>query len=376
MSAPSEPAIASGDAASGELPILRAYPTTPVANRAPAYPIPAFRQFLPASPGLSPSLPTAPSAPIGEDRVHFTVTTASILVPDRIVEIYLWAHTAEQRPEVIDRFGEIAKGPTLSRSQGPARIERGTMVRVRLAIDGLDVPEPEEMLLWNGEISSAIFLLPVPAATPSGQRGATVRIFILGLRVAALKFIVEVGQATVPNSVTAAIVPYRKAFASYAQVDRDQVLGRVQGMQKVLPELDIFLDVVSLRFSKDWASKLWKVIPECDIFYLFWSANAKKSAWVTQEWRCGLKTRGLSFIDPVPLESPDVAPPPPELADKHFNDWCVHTPLGRARRAASRAIGEFDISTIQGSGPHRPEFVRETRNDARTRSRHHRTGRH
>ena len=30
---------------------------------------------------------------------------------------------------------------------------------------------------------------------------------------------------------------------------------------------------------------------------------------------------GLDFIDPVPLVSPLKVPPPPELVDKHFNDW-------------------------------------------------------
>ena len=33
-----------------------------------------------------------------------------------------------------------------------------------------------------------------------------------------------------------------------------------------------------------------------------------------------LEKRGLGFIDPVPLESPQLSPPPVELASKHFND--------------------------------------------------------
>src|SRR5258708_28342388 len=100
----------------------------------------------------------------------------------------------------------------------------------------------------------------------------------------------EIGQAAIPIPVTSGIPPYRKAFASYARPDRDDVLARVQGMQKILPQLEIFLDVVSLRSGEEWQSKLWQVIPEHDIFYLFWSANAKKSAWVKEEWHCALKT--------------------------------------------------------------------------------------
>ncbi len=34
--------------------------------------------------------------------------------------------------------------------------------------------------------------------------------------------------------------------------------------------------------------------------------------------------RGLEFIDPVPLVSPDKVKPPPELAGQlHFNDWVL-----------------------------------------------------
>jgi hypothetical protein len=62
------------------------------------------------------------------------------------------------------------------------------------------------------------------------------------------------------------------------------------------------------------------VIPEADVFYLFWCRHAKSSSWVEKEWRCALNKRGLDFIDPVPLESPEDAPPPLELAAKHFND--------------------------------------------------------
>jgi hypothetical protein len=33
--------------------------------------------------------------------------------------------------------------------------------------------------------------------------------------------------------------------------------------------------------------------------------------------------RGIEFIDPVPLVSPEVVPPPAELAAKHSNDWML-----------------------------------------------------
>lgn len=61
-----------------------------------------------------------------------------------------------------------------------------------------------------------------------------------------------------------------KVFAKpEQQTDRDEVLGRIQGIQKILHDLDIFLDVAKLRSGDDWRTKLTQVIPENDIFYLF-----------------------------------------------------------------------------------------------------------
>ena len=94
-------------------------------------------------------------------------------------------------------------------------------------------------------------------------------------------------------------------------------------MLKAVPDLDVFLDVLSLRSGEDWAQALVRTIPASDVFYLFWSEHAKRSEWVEREWRCALEIRGLDFIDPVPLVSPELVPPPAELAAKHFNDWVL-----------------------------------------------------
>jgi hypothetical protein len=48
-------------------------------------------------------------------------------------------------------------------------------------------------------------------------------------------------------------------------------------MKKIRPELDIFLDVLSLRSGQDWDQQLRLQIPEKDVFFLFWSLNASKS---------------------------------------------------------------------------------------------------
>jgi hypothetical protein len=122
----------------------------------------------------------------------------------------------------------------------------------------------------------------------------------------------------------------RSAFASYASDDRDAVLGRIQGMLKAMPSLDVFVDVASLRSGDHWQDRLRSEILSRDVLYLFWSKAASASRWVDKEWRCGYSERGIKFIDPVPLVSPKIVPPPKELAKLHFNDWVLAFMRGQA----------------------------------------------
>ena len=84
--------------------------------------------------------------------------------------------------------------------------------------------------------------------------------------------------------------------------------------------LKVYVDADALRSGTYWEGGLHSRIDSADVFYLFWSRRAIASDWVRREWRWALKSKGLDFIDPVPLESPEDAPPPDELAAKYFND--------------------------------------------------------
>jgi hypothetical protein len=92
-------------------------------------------------------------------------------------------------------------------------------------------------------------------------------------------------------------------------------------MVAALPDLDIFLDAVHLRVGEDWQQRLETEIATRDRFFLFWSAAACRSPWVEFEWRTALRTRGLEHIAPVRLDELALAPPPADLASRHFGDW-------------------------------------------------------
>jgi hypothetical protein len=236
----------------------------------------------------------------------------------------VWAHVEHQRTEVMRRIRESAQGLELLAEKGPLRLARGTVLTVRLRAADLIVEDPEDTILWAGEIGQASFPVKVPAKAPFGDKAASVTFHVDGLQVAKLHFTLTVAQAgTASQSLATRQARHRTAFASYASEDRDEVLSVLQGLQKGVPGLTVFLDVAALRSGERWEQRLREEICSRDVLYLFWSEAARQSAWVEREWRLGFEHRGVDFIDPVPLVSPAVVPPPRELAELHFNDWVL-----------------------------------------------------
>ena len=259
------------------------------------------------------------------DRVHFAVTSLTAAIAGEHFHLDFWMYLENRLEEVIRRAKEeLATSKIQVRTEGPVELERGTRVTVEVNIQGLAIDPPRKDVLWVGNISKAGFIVSVPKKADEGFHAGKADVYLNGLQIAQVCFHINVEEeASSVELMPIEVKVIQKAFASYASEDRAKVLGRIQGMQKILPKLEVFIDVVSLRSGQKWEQELWKVIPTYDVFYLFWSVNAKGSYWVDKEWRCALKTRDLDYIDPIPLVSPEEAPPPPELASKHFNDWML-----------------------------------------------------
>ena len=261
------------------------------------------------------------------DNVHFTITAPPKVKPRSSFVVDLWAHLEEEQKKVIEQAMMMADEEDLTiRSVGPKRISRGTELTAELSIEDMDIQEPSQTILWEGEIGNANYAVKAPEGIELGSKQGSAKIFIDGLRIAVINFVIHVSDSPAEEGVMK--IPGEEhrietAFASYARLDRDKVLPRIQGIQKALPSLNIFLDIMSLRSGQDWEKEIRNIIPIRDVFYLFWSENAQKSHWVEVEWRCALETRGIDFIDPIPLTSPEVCPPPLELATKHFDDWTL-----------------------------------------------------
>jgi hypothetical protein len=261
-------------------------------------------------------------ADVSIDNVQFTVTAPGSLLPGAASEVQFWVHVGQQTEAELMRFHEMHHRDTdTTNPQGPVRLQHGACLSIRLRLGGgLQCIESHRWFTWAGEIGNASFSIIVPPGVLEGDLVALASIRLNGCQIAKLSFLLNIGSKTMPSrAVHCQTVTHRKAFASYASEDRDEVMARVQNIQAVYNGLKICVDSVDLRSVTYFEYDLYSRIDAAGVFYLFWCRHAMVSGWVTREWGRALKSKGLDFIDPVPLESLESAPPPEELAARDFD---------------------------------------------------------
>jgi HEAT repeat protein len=264
------------------------------------------------------------------DNVYFSVIAPRILAPggSRVIDVLVHL---EEPDRLFSRLAGLAYYRHIARprSAGPTGVERGLVMVVRLEVADFGIDGLEDTVYWAGTSGQTTFPVAVPDDAAPGPHVGLVHVSVAGLQVARIYFELVVGAGGASErelgaeDVTTRDELLRTAFASYAHEDLNEVLARVQGMLKVLPDLEVFLDVLTLRSGEDWEARIEQEIAARDAFFLLWSLPASHSRWVDKEWRTALAKKGLEAIDPVPLQPPTIAPPPPELARLHFNDWAL-----------------------------------------------------
>jgi len=252
------------------------------------------------------------------DLVQFSVFAPAKVAPARSFVLEVWAYNREQRDEVL-QLATRARRLIERGSRANVRIPARKQLTLVLHLDGFVVKEPQDSFFWCGEFVNASFIVDVPPALAPGDYPGQINILHDGLLLWRIVFEITVGaDSGAQMTLRARQQLFRTAFASYASADRAEVLRRVQGLSAA--GVDVFLDVIALRAGQQWEEELFENIRQRDIFYLFWSEAARASEWVEREWRYALSEKGLDYIHPIPLVDPRSAPPPRELASRHFND--------------------------------------------------------
>ena len=259
----------------------------------------------------------------------------SIIHPAQKFILEFWAHLLTQTDEVISLARQIKRDRRVGLKTEIA-LRPGAKLELLLDIPSLRVEDRTEWIVWSGKPVNASFIVESPRDISLGSHTGRVSVSASGITVAKVCFSIMIEPATGPRKTAPQKLPItqrqpRSAFASYSSLDRKDVFGRVQGMRKVSPDLEVFLDVLKLRSGDKWETEIRQHIPAKDVFFLFWSTNAARSKEVDKEWRLALETRGLEYIDPVPLTDPSLARPPKELESLHFNDLYVANRNARKR---------------------------------------------
>ena len=255
-----------------------------------------------------------PAEPTQTDQVNFSAMAQGQLEAGAQFILDIWAYTESQTNQLKELADELGRGQMKGTKRGIG-IEQGSVLEVHLSLPGFEVADPVDLLTWNGEPVNVSFPVTAPKDCTKGSHVGTATIHSHGLMICKLHF--QIGAGAVSGLLTERP---RTAFASYSSQNRNEVLGCLQGMQKVAPNLDVDIDVISLRSGQDYRETLGRLIPKKDVFFLFWSQAASESKEVEWEWRLALNNKGLGFIDPVPLEDPRQVPPPLELSSLHFGD--------------------------------------------------------
>lgn len=268
--------------------------------------------------------PVAPGAPRAPDAVFLGVAAPRAVKPRSTFIARFAAYIKANETAVKSRLESLSRDPShvhVGFTPNQATHWRvGTPVTVRVSGDGFTAEPPQARFAWSGEENLLSFVVKASGDLPEGFSVLTFEASIEGVPVALIPLEIEVGSTPDATPRRATASPARSAFASYASADRARVMDKLGALSGYDTTLDIFTDCLDLRPGEGWKERLETEIPRRDIFLLFWSRAAASSKWVGWEWQTALAKKGVVAIHPMPLEAPQLAPPPPELASLHFND--------------------------------------------------------
>lgn len=256
------------------------------------------------------------------DNVQFSAVAPEKVQPGKYVPVNIVMYQDEFRQVVDNLLGKLGKNAKES-TGGYHDVTRKSSVKVVLTSPDLAIEDNELEQIWNGKYLNFDFAVKIPDDFQREQILFTANVYINQLIATRLKLILDCDGKPKRNlSISRSDI--LSAFISYASQDRTRVAAIIQGMQAARPDMDIFFDVMSLRSGQKWEEILTSEIEKRDVLFLCWSKFAKQSQWVDKEWRYALTQKGEDCIEPIPIDTPDVCPPPAELQNKHFNNQMVY----------------------------------------------------
>lgn len=263
-----------------------------------------------------------PVPPPQVDSVQFSAVAPGKIVPGKYlpVNIVMYEETMRHAVDsVLRSLGENGK----EMKSGYHDVQQDSVIRVCLTSQDVTITDGEEERVWKGKYLDFSFAVKIPQDYAQEQLLLTASVYINDIIATRLKLIVDCDRKR-KKEVKITREDVASAFVSYASQDRSRVAAIIQGMKKARPDMDIFFDIESLRSGQRWEDALKDEIRARDVLFLCWSQHARESRWVDMEWRYALENKGEDAIEPIPIDPPDICPPPIELQQKHFHDRMLY----------------------------------------------------
>ena len=202
----------------------------------------------------------------------------------------------------------------------------GDRLQARFVMEGAVIPVPTQNAVWNGKTTSCEFEITIPGGYEGSSAIGTMLITIDSVPVGEIRFRMNIDNLAAPAfSQLSETYPakYKHVFISYSSDDRPEVLKRTHLFARL--GVNYFQDIFDLESGDLFENKILDDIKRSDAFFLFWSSHAKKSKWVTKEWKYALRLQEENplkppHIIPVPIEGPPFPKPPRPLKHLNFKD--------------------------------------------------------
>lgn len=259
----------------------------------------------------------SPQKNISVSQVQFSAIAPKTFIKDEytMLEIYMYE---EAFRHIVDEALKNENSLKESRS-GFLSVDDKTSIGIEISSPDIEIDDNYDEQIWSGKYLKFDFAVFLPENYSKKQILFVAKVYFNGIPATKLKFTAQCKTAH-EQKMEILREDVLSAFISYASQDRSRVAAIIQGMKKARPDIDIFFDVENLRSGDNWEKTLMTEISRRDILFLCWSLNAKASKWVDREWRYALSDKGPDGIEPIPIDPPDICPPPKELDSKHFND--------------------------------------------------------
>lgn len=300
---------------------------------------PSSRELPPAAPPTKSEEPASTMAPKhtpAAEPVLIGVTAPGSVLPgakfNAVLAAYIEAARASAHAK-LERLGGAGAMPLMDippdRQSGWIV---GAPVTVRVTASHADVEPAERNFEWNGRENLAAFTVRVHDNAPGAELDLCFHVALANVPIASIPL--PVALAPPPANETPrveSIRTARSAFASYSSKDAQTVGYCLSSLTRWSPGLAIFQDCLDLNPNEAFKPQLAKQIASSDVFWLFWSRNASASPWVHWEYDTARQAKGLAAVIPMPLEDPNIAPPPPEFEEAHMRDRFMMARYGLAK---------------------------------------------